>query len=795
MSYHRPLFETLESRELLAASTVDLWVKPVVFGDAFFYAATDSEHGTELWKSDGTEQGTALLKDLRTGTNGSEISQLTPCGNTLFFTANDGSKGVELWKTNGTASGTALVKDICLGANGSDPDKLTAVGNTLFFIADEGVNGTELWKSDGTASGTVLVKDIWSGVNSGCGWSSELCAVGNTLFFSAQTAEGNYELWKSDGTTNGTVLVKEIRGGAVGSYPAQMIAVGSTLYFTADDGSAGTELWKSDGTASGTVLVKDIRPGTSGSMPTNFVVSGNTLYFSANDGTLGFELWKSDGTTSVTVLVKDIQSGAKGSNPTRLTVLGNTIYFVADDGTNGVELWKSNGLANGTTLVKDIRSGPAGSNPAELTVVGNAVFFAANDGVNGVEIWKTSGTSNETTLVKNIRSGSVGSNPFHLTAMKNTLYFAATDDNAAAQLFKSGGTEDSTNRVAVHKIRPTAKIDNATTLKVQEGCSLLLTANGSQGTAEKGLTYLWDFTGNGDFREYTSESAWFSAENLDGKPNATHTIRLKVRDADGNESEIVEASVKIVDAAPTVTIGSSDFVEKQLGYWKLEASDVPYDSICKWVIDWGDGQKTELIGGPRNRVSLLHFYFEAKEYTAKVTVTDDDGIEFSFDCAINVAAIPQAVFESFQTVESVTSTYSAAPDLETPVVVADILTQETPPTMPIYFVDNQRFVAENVLREETEYLELMGKNSFNPGNDKTTELVFADDFDLFEDEYEWLGVTKNKQRSGLSSFDDHVLIELLEDAFLERTVTDGPMQEVAITSRPCCKHAARSCGR
>ncbi|MBK9490947.1 MAG: hypothetical protein IPO07_20760 [Haliscomenobacter sp.] len=35
-----------------------------------------------------------------------------------FFLANDGAVGIELWKSDGTAQGTQLVKDILYGQEG-----------------------------------------------------------------------------------------------------------------------------------------------------------------------------------------------------------------------------------------------------------------------------------------------------------------------------------------------------------------------------------------------------------------------------------------------------------------------------------------------------------------------------------------------------------------------------------------------------------------------------------------------------------------------------------------------------
>src|SRR5262249_37939179 len=162
--------------------------------------------------------GTVLVKDIRPGNSPygfpltSSPDNLTAVGNQLFFSADDGVSGRELWKSDGTAAGTALVKDIGPGSGylgypyGSNTRNRVAAGGRLFFTANDGVHGTEFWKSDGTAAGTVLVKDINPGSAYGfpsSSYPSSLTAVGGKVFFSADDGVSGRELWKSDGTADG----------------------------------------------------------------------------------------------------------------------------------------------------------------------------------------------------------------------------------------------------------------------------------------------------------------------------------------------------------------------------------------------------------------------------------------------------------------------------------------------------------------------------------------------------------------------------------------------------------------
>ena len=104
-------------------------------GDELFFASPTANHGIELWKSDGTAEGTVMVRDIRLGDGNSGPADLTEVGGVLYFRANDGTNGTELWKSDGTPEGTVLVKDITPGGIGSNPTNLTASNGLLFFNA------------------------------------------------------------------------------------------------------------------------------------------------------------------------------------------------------------------------------------------------------------------------------------------------------------------------------------------------------------------------------------------------------------------------------------------------------------------------------------------------------------------------------------------------------------------------------------------------------------------------------------------------------------------------------------
>jgi trimeric autotransporter adhesin len=432
----------------------------VEMGGVSYFSVTDGIHGTELWRSDGTDAGTRLVRDVCPGACASAPRYLIAMGAHLYFAADDGEHGLELWKTDGTAGGTLLVKDAVPGLEGSNPAIPMELNGVLFYSAVASPQeGRELWRSDGTEAGTALFKEIHPGPAASN--AAPLARLGGILLLAASEPDHGQELWRTDGTPAGTVLVKDIAPGSAHSNipygppnPGDSLSaiLGGRLFFSASDGTSGQELWASDGTEAGTVLVKDIHPGTLPSHPAVFVVFGGKILFRANTNALGAELWATDGTEANTTLVKEIRPGEFSSNPAELTALGPWVYFRANDGSLGAELWRTDGTEANTSLVEDIRPGSIGSFPSQLIAIGANLGFFADDGTTGLEPWKSDGTEPGTSQLADLAPGDAifPTQPFSSISevVGGLWYFRALDIDLDAEVYVSDGTPAGTHQLA-----------------------------------------------------------------------------------------------------------------------------------------------------------------------------------------------------------------------------------------------------------------------------------------------------------------------------------------------------------
>jgi ELWxxDGT repeat protein len=294
--------------------------------------------------------------------------------NVLYFTADSGNgQGRELYRSNGTRNGTELVADINPGAASSNPTDFAVVNNVLYFAADNGFNGRELFSNNGTIGNVNLVADLNFGRTDGLADSSiptDLINVNNVLYFAATSQFDGREVWRYDPLADANTqpaVISNLSDATTGSSPgtdlsalpgsdpavlenfladrpnrSAFAAIDNGLYFAATSEVLGRELYRTDGTFASTALVNNINPNGS-SDPTGLTNINGVLYFGATASTLfGKELYRFNPSArrprARLVRVSDINPGEGGSEPTEFVQFRNNLIFVATTPFFGQEL-------------------------------------------------------------------------------------------------------------------------------------------------------------------------------------------------------------------------------------------------------------------------------------------------------------------------------------------------------------------------------------------------------------------------------------------------------------------------
>jgi ELWxxDGT repeat protein len=416
-------------------------------GKDLFFSSSNSSDGFELWKSDGTESGTVMVKDIESGFYGSNPSNFFNSDNKIYFRISNPFNGNQtIYKTDGTNQGTLPVisnDDIRYSSNfvidskvyfsqnsrsifvfDEEKLKLKLSNNTstklyqrndfpLFFgfeyglikqfndkwifMAKDSIGRNSLFLSDETKNGTIILRDlnIFSTNLSQLSVNKQIKKV----FFPHYENRDGVELWVTDGTIKGTAMIKNIAPAGLSSIDAKWYSdikpLNNGVVFTADDGKNGRELWFSDGSESGTVMIKEFNVGEVGTTFAKFFKSEtdeNIVYFQISSD----ELWKTDGTTGGTKLVFKAPEGTFARqdfyvpSTTYFEQNSGYLYFLVNTVSSSFqpgryEIWRSNGSSETNVKLGTLTNSESAP---YFKIVGNNLFYAGNDTQTGIELWK-----------------------------------------------------------------------------------------------------------------------------------------------------------------------------------------------------------------------------------------------------------------------------------------------------------------------------------------------------------------------------------------------------------------------
>ena len=113
-----------------------------------YFQSKDSTTNMELWASDGTLQGTAMVAELYPGPGPSYPDNMVATGTGIYFTARKADAHQAVYFSDGTTAGTQIVCSTSLDGqlitSATKPFRMALVDGSLFFPAKSETKGREL---------------------------------------------------------------------------------------------------------------------------------------------------------------------------------------------------------------------------------------------------------------------------------------------------------------------------------------------------------------------------------------------------------------------------------------------------------------------------------------------------------------------------------------------------------------------------------------------------------------------------------------------------------------------------
>lgn len=416
----------------------------VSLGGKSHFLLSDPAVGDNLWQTDGTSQGTILLKTLNYFTTGSILKYLPICNGKLFYSCrNDVEKVDDILISDGTIAGTSYLRANNPLKNLSITESILSTNNNIFFRAYHPTYGFELWNTKGVLNDATLIKDINQALPESSNPSGAFL-VNNKMIFTANDIEHGQELWITDGTTQETKLYFDCtpKFSAFNGFDSDIAGLGTVfncfkvfknnLYFISNYG----ELWKADGMNPPIKLKQFSRSDPTGVC--KMVELGGSLYFLYNYG-----LWKCDGQN--VSLVKSIYF----TNEQTITVFNNKLYFYDNSYSTG-NLWESDGTLTGT---KSIQNLGAWGTVSDFAIIGSNLYLVLNG-----ELYKINALTQSLTyiasmgyskeiIIKNYET-SLYERKTIFAVNNKILFWGGSYENNNVGLWSSNGTSQGTRLIS-----------------------------------------------------------------------------------------------------------------------------------------------------------------------------------------------------------------------------------------------------------------------------------------------------------------------------------------------------------
>jgi ELWxxDGT repeat protein len=419
-------------------STDPMQSPALVFRNVLLFSGCTPAGGCELWRSDGTPEGTRRLREIVPGPGGSAPYAFTAFAGRAWFFAED-AHGTGLWQTDGTSRGTQGVLGLPPFAS---PRHIFVQGTRLYFtegVGDLGyAEGAYLWTSDGTAAGTHRVLPFAPTHDGGGPQVISLASgLGDRAVFVGVRGRGDFELWITDPDARSSHPLTHVAPLPHGGFlPFESAAeTGGRLVFTISG-----RLWTSRGTFADTRPLDGCPQGCPaqatiwGALP---AASGRVLFAGGSTASPS-SLWTTDGTGAGTRKVADLCTGSCTGAPQLAGILLGKAYFYFDD-----RLWVTDGTAAGTLALADHPVTSSGFyTPPPIFAAGDRVFFPIVSATAGAELWSTDGTPAGTAFLAGQEDGA-SSLPQGFSPFKDGVLFFTCIANQGEPWY-SDGTRDGT---------------------------------------------------------------------------------------------------------------------------------------------------------------------------------------------------------------------------------------------------------------------------------------------------------------------------------------------------------------